>query len=330
MDNLLQTTSFPASRAPYPPPNAVYAQAYPIARYPRQALEGEPETPPAEQPAPAAEAPPAESPPAEQPAAPAAPPAEPPVPPPQPQPQAEPYHPPQPPQYAPSYPQQYPGQYPPQQQYPQPPQYGAQPGYAPYGPGGQQYAAAAPAGESCAQPCSNPACDKGPLPGGCLRAAPGPPGWACDCPAAAAASKPAQPVRPPVGSEEWKQLSNNRYGEPLAINETDAAEGMQVATYESGHVAYQLARYLRHKAKEARVQAEIEEVILKDLSSAQPCRLVAGGPGGYRCATSDSDQGDSAEGSGSGSGSGSGDGSGSGEGSGSGAGGIFGLGFLGL
>jgi hypothetical protein len=91
-------------------------------------------------------------------------------------------------------------------------------------------------------------------------------------------------VTPAVGSAEWKGLRGNRYGQPLAINATEAEQGMQVATYESGQVAYQLARYLRHKANDAKVQSQIADVILKDLQSAQPCRLVKGGPGGFRCA----------------------------------------------
>jgi hypothetical protein len=100
-----------------------------------------------------------------------------------------------------------------------------------------------------------------------------------------------------VGSLQWKELPGNKYGDEngLAISEKDSTDGILTAGYESGQVAYQLSRYLKQHAKGAKIQGQIEDIILKDLYSVQPCRLVPGGPGGYRCANSDDDEGDAVD-----------------------------------
>ncbi len=81
----------------------------------------------------------------------------------------------------------------------------------------------------------------------------------------------------------------------MAISAQDSTDGILTAGYESGQVAYQLSRYLKQHAKGAKIQAQIEDIILKDLYSVQPCKLVPGGPGGYRCANSDDDEGDAVD-----------------------------------
>ena len=133
-----------------------------------------------------------------------------------------------------------------------------------------------------------------------------------------------------MGSEEWKDLYSNKYGgsDGLAISGKESADGLLIASYESGQVAYQLNRYLKHKANGAKFESQIEDIILKDLHSVQPCKLVPGGPGGYRCAVSDDDEGDNSDQQAAGGGppaapTAAGGGSG-------GKGGVLGLGFLGL
>eukprot|EP00291_Cryptomonas_curvata_P002751 CAMPEP_0172189034 /NCGR_PEP_ID=MMETSP1050-20130122/22286_1 /TAXON_ID=233186 /ORGANISM="Cryptomonas curvata, Strain CCAP979/52" /LENGTH=458 /DNA_ID=CAMNT_0012863657 /DNA_START=303 /DNA_END=1679 /DNA_ORIENTATION=+ len=194
------------------------------------------------------------------------------------------------PQYAPS--QQYNSAPQPVSQYAQPPpaQGYAQPSYTNVQPA---YSAAAPAAaaELPCTPCLNPACSSSTGAGGCYRPAPASPGFVCECPPAVESTPPPAPA---VGSLEWKELPGNKYGDEhgLAISAQDSTDGVLTAGYESGQVAYQLSRYLRQHAKGAKLQAQIEDIILKDLYSVQPCKLVPGGPGGYRCANSDDDEGD--------------------------------------
>ena len=198
------------------------------------------------------------------------------------------------PQYAPS--QQYISasqpisqniQPPPAQGYAQPSFTNVQPAYS---------AAAAAAAELSCAPCLNPACSSSPgaRAGGCYRPAPASPGFVCECPVAVDSTPPPAPV---VGSLEWKEQPGNKYGDEhgLAISAQDSTDGVLTAGYESGQVAYQLSRYLRQHAKGAKIQAQIEDMILKDLYSVQPCKLVPGGPGGYRCANSDDDEGDAVD-----------------------------------
>jgi hypothetical protein len=203
--------------------------------------------------------------------------------------------------YPPSYPPPLYGaatQNAPGQQYSSAPQPGSE--YA-QPPAAQRYAhpafnAAAPttAAELPCTQCSNPSCSSSPGAGGCYRQIPLSPGFVCECPHAVESTPPAAPA---VGSLEWKELLGNKYGDEhgLAISAQDSADGLLTAGYESGQVAYQLSRYLKQHTKGAKIQTQIEEITLKDLYSVQPCKLVPGGPGGYRCANSDDDEGDAVD-----------------------------------
>ena len=204
--------------------------------------------------------------------------------------------------YAPQY-TAYPGSYPPQ--YTAPLQYTGPLSQVPQSSSTQQqqqqqqiYTLPSPVGadsESGCTACSNADCDIGAVPGGCYRqtsvlnSAP----LSCECPATF--TTPATP--PAMGSEKWKDLPSNRYGDSgrLAISEEDSANGQLTANYETGQVAFELNRFLKHKANGAKYESKIEEIILRDLHLVQPCKHVPGGPGGYRCAVSDDDEGDTGD-----------------------------------
>ena len=130
-------------------------------------------------------------------------------------------------------------------------------------------AAAAPAGPAtgpqCAPPavqCINAAC-MGDL--GCSEVQNGQ--EVCGCVA------PPPPPPPPaivMGSPQWQEMPENKMEAPGPAAEA----GMNLAAYEAGPISVQLASYLKNKAAKAAVQAEMGQIILKELKDAQPCELV--------------------------------------------------------
>ena len=78
----------------------------------------------------------------------------------------------------------------------------------------------------------------------------------CACP-----PPPPPPGPPVVGSPEW--VMQNKFEDPGAA----AAAGPNLAMYEAGNVAVNLNKYLQAQSEKAAAQAEMGQIILKDLKA---------------------------------------------------------------
>ncbi|EKX32541.1 hypothetical protein GUITHDRAFT_148564 [Guillardia theta CCMP2712] len=101
----------------------------------------------------------------------------------------------------------------------------------------------------------------------------------CACPPPPSTTAAPETTPPPVGSQQWLQQHAVQAPGP-----SQAAAGMNLATYESGNVALQLQKYLQSRADKAEVKSKIMAIQLKALEKAQPCHLVTLDDGSVQCA----------------------------------------------
>jgi len=129
--------------------------------------------------------------------------------------------------------------------------------------------AAAPTCEAGQTACAKPGCGKV---GGCwvadkTQAS----GWMCTC-----------LVEPPVipGSNNWLADPANQVQSPPM---GEIANSGMLGMYETGKIALNLDKYLKHSAAKLESQAELGKLIVNEIKAAQPCKLVPGKNGLMEC-----------------------------------------------
>uniref|UniRef100_A0A7S0YVI0 Uncharacterized protein n=1 Tax=Hemiselmis tepida TaxID=464990 RepID=A0A7S0YVI0_9CRYP len=139
----------------------------------------------------------------------------------------------------------------------------------------------APTCEAGQTPCAKPGCGEV---GGCwIPDTTQPSGYMCEC-------LVAPPITP--GSLAWLSNPANQVQSPPG---GEIANSGMLGMYETGKIALNLDKYLKHSASKLESQAELGRLIVNEIKAAQPCKLVQTPNGEMQCedkaaATSDADK----------------------------------------